>query len=828
MISFSCKNSFVLKEFGKYAKKQNNAYLICNHNVRLGQAAAWLSCDIQSCCSCSVLGNYDLISPGKTGAPRSSSLLSRYSPLLLTNHADTNWLVLRSIHTTRGSFKEESKAEQTVKALKDEVKQKTESKTAASVASAAEKSEEGTSLTPVTPVNKSIKQRVIAELKHYYHGFRLLFIDVKVCCRMLWHVLHGKSLTRRERRQLVRTTADLFRLVPFLVFIIVPFMEFLLPVALKLFPEMLPSTFAEENKKQEKLRKKLKVKLQMAKFLQDTIEETALQRKGAKGESVQEFVNFMERVRTSGQPTTNQEILKYSKLFDEDITLDNLSYGQLRALLKLLDVPAVGTSNFLRFKLRLKMRELAADDKMIMKEGIDSLAIWELQEACRARGMRGLGLPKERLQYQLQQWLDLHLNEKIPTSLLLLSRALYLPQELSTEEQLKATISALPESTAEEAKVKISEVTGDRVDHKTKVELIKQQEEAIKKEKEEEEAKKAEETKKLEELKKKEDELLVDKAVAFKEPPDLLKAAAEPIIPSIADSEPEPRPEEILQDRAEMLTGTEAEAKAAEEEISKEELEKIEDVLEIVAEEKSPTNLELEELEALKEDLSEYKEAIEDLKEVSLAAMGPKQELIESKSAKLLSKKVNSMVEQMAALIADLNKEKSHIIEDIEISEVKMKRNTQLQEDAQLRQNVIDQISEKKRTLVSINELVLAMRKIQKLPDETKLQRVVQVLDEDKDGVIDISDALKVIELLGRENVSVQPEQMTEIMELLQREQQLENEEKLKEKMEKQCKQLAQGEEQLAQSGTVKPTTANSSTKAESSDEQKEQQKQQQ
>ena len=45
---------------------------------------------------------------------------------------------------------------------------------------------------------------------------------------------------------------------------------------------------------------------------------------------------------------------------------------------------------------------------------------------------------------------------------------------------------------------------------------------------------------------------------------------------------------------------------------------------------------------------------------------------------------------------------------------------------------------------MSINELVLAMRKIQKLPDETKLQRVVQVLDEDQDGVIDVSDALKV------------------------------------------------------------------------------------
>jgi hypothetical protein len=45
---------------------------------------------------------------------------------------------------------------------------------------------------------------------------------------------------------LKRTTQDLLRLVPFSVFIIVPFMEFLLPVALKLFPNMLPSTFEDK------------------------------------------------------------------------------------------------------------------------------------------------------------------------------------------------------------------------------------------------------------------------------------------------------------------------------------------------------------------------------------------------------------------------------------------------------------------------------------------------------------------------------------------------------------------------------------------------------
>jgi len=73
------------------------------------------------------------------------------------------------------------------------------------------------------------------------------------------------------------------------------------------------------------------------------------------------------------------------------------------------------------------------------------LAVWELQDACRARGMRSLGVAEQRLKFQLSEWLDLHLNHKIPSSLLLLSRTLYLPENLTTEDQLKATISVLPE-----------------------------------------------------------------------------------------------------------------------------------------------------------------------------------------------------------------------------------------------------------------------------------------------------------------------------------------------------------------------------------------------
>jgi len=82
---------------------------------------------------------------------------------------------------------------------------------------------------------------------------------------------------------------------------------------------------------------------------------------------------------------------------------------------------------------------------MIEKEGIESLSYQELQHACKNRGMRAIGVTEERLQRQLAQWLQLSLHEKVPPSLLLLSRAMYLPIELPASAQLQATLSALPD-----------------------------------------------------------------------------------------------------------------------------------------------------------------------------------------------------------------------------------------------------------------------------------------------------------------------------------------------------------------------------------------------
>ncbi|XP_041133775.1 mitochondrial proton/calcium exchanger protein-like isoform X7 [Polyodon spathula] len=476
---------------------------------------------------------------------------------------------------------DDSKVEKSLKSLKDKNK----------------KLEEGGPVYSPTvemePVRKSLGQKVVDEVKHYYHGFRLLWIDTTIAGRMLWRILNGNILSRRERRQFLRTCADVFRLVPFLVFIIVPFMEFLLPLAVKLFPNMLPSTFETQSKKEERLKKELRVKLEMAKFLQDTIEEIALRNKAAKGDVTEEFSTFFQKIRNSGERPSNEEIMRFSKLFEDELTLDNLTRPQLVALCKLLELQSIGTNNFLRFQIIMKLRTIRADDKLISEEGVDSLNVKELQSACRARGMRALGVTEERLREQLKQWLELHLNQQIPTSLLLLSRAMYLPDTLSPADQLKTTLQTLPEIVAKEAQVKVAEVECYKVDNKTKLEATLQEEAAIRKENEEREM-----------------ERLADAAEKAKE----------------------------------VLQG---------EEITKEEIDMLSDACTKLKEQKKLLTKEKEELEDLKDDVQEYNEDLEEIKK-ELSKTGQEDAMQESKASKRLTKRVNRMISRIGKIISEL------------------------------------------------------------------------------------------------------------------------------------------------------------------------------
>lgn len=93
------------------------------------------------------------------------------------------------------------------------------------------------------PIFSRMWSHLRAELEHYYLGFRLFFLECRTATSLVTRMAQGYELSRRERKQLVRTTGDVFRMVPFVIFIVVPFMEFLLPVVVSYFPGMLPSTF---------------------------------------------------------------------------------------------------------------------------------------------------------------------------------------------------------------------------------------------------------------------------------------------------------------------------------------------------------------------------------------------------------------------------------------------------------------------------------------------------------------------------------------------------------------------------------------------------------
>uniref|UniRef100_A0A8C5B803 Mitochondrial proton/calcium exchanger protein n=1 Tax=Gadus morhua TaxID=8049 RepID=A0A8C5B803_GADMO len=620
----------------------------------------------------------------------------------------TRWGV-RGLHTSRRR-PDDSKVEKSLRSLKEHNK----------------KMEDGGPVyspsTEAGPARRTVSQWVADEVKHYYHGFRLLWIDTTIAGRMLWRVLNGQTLSRRERRQFLRTCADVFRLLPFLVFIIVPFMEFLLPVALKLFPNMLPSTFETKSKKEERLKKELRVKLEMAKFLQDTVEEIALRNKASKSSVTKEFSTFFQMIRDSGERPSNEQILRFSKLFEDELTLDNLTRPQLVALCRLLELQSIGTNNFLRFQLIMKLRTIRADDKLIAEEGVESLNVTEVQAACRVRGMRSLGVTEDRLREQLSQWLELHLKQQIPTSLLLLSRAMFLPDTLSPADQLKTTLQTLPEMVTREAELMAAEMELSKVDHKSKVESTLQEEAVIRQDNKEREM-----------------ERLADAAqrtirvliVSW-----LVPQEGELLGDSSASND-------MLRDSAPNLEGIKGE------EITKEEIDLLSDACSKLKEQKRLLTLEKEELEELKDDVQEYNEDLEEMKK-ELSKTGQEEVVEESKASKRLAKRVDRMILRVGKIIGELEKDKEVLEKDKEV----------------------------------IDELIAVMKQIQNIP-EHKLQSIAAALDDNKDGKIDIDDVIKVVELIDKEDIDISTNQVADIMVMLQKEEKLNEKEKAKEKAEK-------------------------------------------
>jgi LETM1 and EF-hand domain-containing protein 1 len=278
--------------------------------------------------------------------------------------------------------------------------------------------------------------------------------------------------------------------VPFSVFVIVPFAELLLPIALRIFPNLLPSTYEGQTTKDVKAAKVRKTRKEVSDFLRQTLKETGLPVSAANAQST-EFAEFFRKVKSTGEAPTTEDVIKVCKVFKDDLTLDNLSRPQLVGMCRYMNLGTFGTDAMLRYQIRHRMMQIKRDDRAIAYEGVESLSVPELQTACASRGLRTQGMSPGRLRDDLKLWCDLRLKHGIPSTLLVLSNAFVYTQNKENDirgqiDALTAVLASVPEELFHEIELEVHTAEGAAT-NRQRLEVLKEQEELIEEENEQNE-----------------------------------------------------------------------------------------------------------------------------------------------------------------------------------------------------------------------------------------------------------------------------------------------------------------------------------------------------
>jgi len=165
----------------------------------------------------------------------------------------------------------------------------------------------------------------------------------------------------------------------------------------------------------------------------------------------------------------------------------------------------------------------------------------------------------------------------------------------------------------------------------------------------------------------------------------------------------------------------------------------------------------------LKQEMVNYEEDLDEMQEV--AESSGRQNLKQTKGAARLFKKMNNMLGKADSVVAQLKKREEKLRGDID-SLGKVGESSEDQEEH----------------LVTVQDLLGAVRGLQEVPDSKMLERISEVvasMDEDSDGVIKLEHVNKVIEILGSDNVELTGKQVKQIIDLIGKEEMLEVESRI-------------------------------------------------
>lgn len=272
--------------------------------------------------------------------------------------------------------------------------------------------------------------------QHYWQGSKLLVFETKTSVKLLSKLLKGVPLIRRERNQLTRTLSDLFKLIPFIIIVIVPFLEFALPLLLKFFPNMLPSTFDDISKRDLKLELLAKAKAQKAKIFQEALKLSMKEGHQMEKES-KDIIDFLQHLPFKQEEMKAEEKENHLKMIDISsfyellfhsnlqISLDYLSSESIRQLCLFMSIKTFGSDGFLRYLLQRKFDKIKSDDIDIKAEGVSNLELSDLRQLCVERGIWIANKNNDDLVKELEEWVHYHIDKRIPTLSMFLVRIMF-------------------------------------------------------------------------------------------------------------------------------------------------------------------------------------------------------------------------------------------------------------------------------------------------------------------------------------------------------------------------------------------------------------------
>ncbi|VDP99648.1 unnamed protein product [Trichobilharzia regenti] len=137
-----------------------------------------------------------------------------------------------------------------------------------------------------------------------------------------------------------------------------------------------------------------------------------------------------------------------------------------------------------------------------------------------------------------------------------------------------------------------------------------------------------------------------------------------------------------------------------------------------------------------------------------------------SKAAVHLESRVERLIKEMDTMVDKLDDKRQKLLRDIEIRANHIKDSIEEEEQSKM----IDAIKADHQRVVDMNDLLESLKRIQSVHDHKRWEKILKVLDEDKDGKIELKHILSVIELLGEGNVKVSSKEITRILEMIDNE----------------------------------------------------------